>query len=128
MANETDDLIRLRTKLLEFQKQGALSSPEAFGTYQQSILQVFQEAERRKHTCMAQAASFRQQAAAAEAQAHAFSTVGSILYSIVDGYVSAEHKRLAEEAERKKEAEGTLPAVSASGEVYEPRGRGKRGK
>lgn len=122
MSNETDDLIRLRTRLIDLQRTGALN-PESFGMYQQTLLQIYQEAERRKQTCQSQAQAYKQQAAAAEAQSHAFATIGSILYSVVNGYVDIQEKRAIEDEERKMAEDGSLPKVSASGEEYEQRKR-----
>jgi hypothetical protein len=107
--NTAADLLRLRQRLLDLQHTQRLA-PEAFGLYQQTILQIHQEAERRKQTCFAQAETLRAQASAAEAQGHAFSSIASILYAIVHGYIQIEEKRLNEEAERAKErAEAEQP-------------------
>jgi hypothetical protein len=99
-----EDLIRLRTRLLDLQKTGLLN-PDNFGTYQQTILQIWQESERRRASCLQQAATLRQQAAAAEAQSHAFSVIGSIIYSVVNGYIELEERRAREEQERALEKE-----------------------
>lgn len=115
--NSEDSLVRLRTRLVDLQKLGGLE-PEAFGTYQQTLLQIYNEAERKKQACLQQAQTLRQQAAAAEAQSHAFGTIGSILYSVVNGYVELEQKRMAEEHEAKIDSEGKLPTHSASGVAY----------
>ena len=130
-ANPDETLVRLRTRLLDLQKAGAFN-PEFFGTYQQTILQVYNEAERKKQACLQQAESLKRQAAAVEAQAHAFGTFGSILFSVVNGYVELEQKRLREEHEAHLAAEGQLPAQSASGAAYEesepkaPKGTAKK--
>ena len=113
-----DDFTRLRLRLLDLQKTGMLD-PRSFGTYQQTIFQVLQETVRRKESCFAQAATLRQQAAAAEAQGHAFSTMGSILHSVVNGYVDLEDRRVAEELGRQAVRDGTAPTHSATGEAYE---------
>ena len=101
--DNAETLLKLRQRMLDLQKLGMLT-PESFGMYQQTVLQIWQEAERRRQTCMAQAENFREQARAAEAQAHAFSAMASIMYAVVNGYIQLEEKRVAEEAERKKEA------------------------
>jgi len=113
-----DDFTRLRLRLLDLQKTGMLD-PRSFGTYQQTIFQVLQETVRRKESCFQQAATLRQQAAAAEAQGHAFSTMGSILHSVVNGYVDLEERRVAETQALQAAKDGTLPTHSASGEPYE---------
>jgi len=97
-----DEVLKLRKRLLDFQRTGAMA-PESFMTYQQTILQLWQEAERRRQACMAQKETLLRQAAAAESQAHAFSAMSSIMFSVIDGYVSLEEKRIREEQERAQE-------------------------
>lgn len=117
-----DDLVRIRTKLLDLQRTGVLSA-EGFPTYQQTILQILQECERRKQGLFSQVQTLRAQASAAESQAHAFSAMGSILYNIINGYVENEQRRIEEEQRRAAERENDGQpevAVSASGAVIEP--------
>lgn len=109
--NMQKDLLRLRQKMMGLQGLGYMT-PESFGTYQQTLLQIWQEAERRRQTCVSQAATLRTQAAAAEAQAGAFSVMASIMYSVVNGFVEAGEKRVAEEAERDA-TKAVIPVVSA---------------
>jgi hypothetical protein len=97
------DLVRLRKRILDLQKLDYMT-PESFGTYQQTLLQIWQEAEQRRQTCLAQATTLRLQIAEAEAQAHAFSAVGSIIFSVVNGFVEIEEKRMAEKTETKKKS------------------------
>lgn len=78
-------------------------SPEAAGTYEQTVLQTCQEADRRKQSLRQKAETLRLQAAAADAEAAAYTTMHSILYNIVNGFVEAGQKRQAEEAERARE-------------------------
>jgi len=95
-------LMQLRQKLAEFQQLGIIT-PESFGTYQQTVLQVWQEAERRRVSCLTQAESLRAQAQAAEYQASAFGTIASILYAVINGHVEAEQRRIRELQERDRE-------------------------
>ena len=117
-------LIRLRQRLLDLQKMGGLE-PAEFGTFQQTLMQIYQESERRRQSCMGQAESLKRQAAGAESQAHAFSAISSILYNIVDGQIGIEQKRLNEEKERQMREDGELPTHSASGASYEDEGEGE---
>ena len=109
------DLIRLRQKMVDLQKLDYMT-PESFGTYQQTILQIWQEADRRRQTCITQAETLRRQAAAAEAQAGAFSVMSSIMYNVVNGFVEAGEKRIREEAERAAESSGE-EAISSNVEA-----------
>jgi len=96
------DLLKLRKRVNDLQALGYMS-PESAGMYEQTILQTWQEADRRRLTLLSQAETLRRQAAAADAQAGAFATMASILFSIVNGFVEAGQKRAQEEAERKVE-------------------------
>jgi len=112
-ANPQEDLLRLRKRLIDLQRTG-MFGPEGFATYQQTILQVWQEAEKYRNTLLEQAQTLRAQSMQAEAQSHAFSIIGSILYSVINGYVEIENKRLAEEQERlrQKAAEAAEEAAA----------------
>ena len=114
----TDEFTRIRLRLLDLQKTGLLH-PDAFGTYQQTILQLYQDATRRRESLLQQGATLRQQAAAAEAQAGAFSVMGSMLYNVVNGYIESENKRIQEMQAKEIMATGGAPTHSASGEPYE---------
>lgn len=116
--NPQDDLMRLRKRLVDLQAVG-LMDPKSFGTYQQTLLHIWQEVDRRRQTCLQQAEALRLQAAAAEAQSHAFGALGSIMYNIVNGFVEADEKRVREEAAKAAEKEqtideGTEPSEGAS--------------
>lgn len=118
-TNPQNDLLQLRKRLLDLQRSQSLT-PEAFGLYQQTILQLHQEADKRKQSCMQQAQTLRAQAAAVESQGHAFSSMASILFSVVNGYILLEEKRAAEEQAREQERKETaepepLPAPPPPG-------------
>jgi hypothetical protein len=93
------ELVKLRRRVAEMLKLGA-ATPE---TYLQTIMQLFQEAERRRQICMGEAEDCLRKHQALVAQAHGFSSMSSILYNIVNGYVTLEEKRILETAEREKE-------------------------
>jgi len=97
-----EDLLKLRRRVNDLKSLGYMTQ-ESAGTYEQTILLTWQEADRRRQALLSQAETLRRQAAAAEAQAAAFTTMASILYNIVNGFVEAGQKRLREEAERKAE-------------------------
>jgi hypothetical protein len=97
-------LVKLRTRMNDLLRMGIVT-PDGFGMYQQTVLQLLQEFDRRKATCFTQAEQLKAQAAASEAQGHAFSVCGSVLFSVVNGYIDLEEKRLKEEQERAREVE-----------------------
>lgn len=106
-----EDLLRLRKRVNDLKGLGYMT-PESAGTYEQTVLQTWQEAERRRQTLLSQAETLRRQSAAAEAQAGAFAAMASIMYNIVNGFVEAGQKRLREDAERTAERQAdAAPAV-----------------
>jgi len=107
------DLLKLRKRVNDLQALGYMT-PESAGMYEQTILQTWQEADRRRQSLLSQAETLRRQAAAADAQAGAFATMASILFSIVNGFVEAGQKRSQEEAERKREAAENAPEPQAA--------------
>ena len=120
--NRTDVLINLRKRLTDLQRSGAFTEA-GFGTYQQTLIQILQECERRRATCSTQAETLRRQAAAAEAEGHAFSVMSSIVLAVVNGFADREAVRAAEEAARARaeaEAKARGGTLSASGAVLEP--------
>ena len=101
MESPQEDLLKLRRRVKDLMGLGYLG--EGAGTYEQTILQAWQEAERRRIALRQKAETLRLQAAAADAEASAFTVMGSILYNIVNGFVEAGMKRQAEDAERDRE-------------------------
>jgi hypothetical protein len=94
-------LVKLRARMNDLLRMGVLS-PEGSGMYQQTVLQLLQEFDRRKASCLEQAEHLRRQAAAAEAQAAAFGVSGSVLFAVVNGYIDLEEKRIREDQERQE--------------------------
>lgn len=93
------ELLRLRRRIGDLMRLG-VATPD---TYFQTVMQLFQEAERRRQTCMNEAEDHLRKHHALVAQAHGFSAVSSILYSIINGFASLEERRLQEMADRAKE-------------------------
>lgn len=91
--------LRLRKRLNDLLKLGA-ATPE---TFQQTILQIFAEAERQRQACMTAAEEHLRKYHQYNSQAAAFSMFSSISYSVINGYVVLEEKRAAEMAARAQE-------------------------
>jgi hypothetical protein len=130
-TNLQDDLLRLRKRVNDLKSLGYMT-PESAGTYEQTILLTWQEADRRRQTLLNQAETLRRQAAAADAQAGAFATMASILFNIVNGFVEAGQKRLREEAERQAEKDAQAAeaarAIEPRVEAVSPAKRGRSKK
>jgi hypothetical protein len=100
------ELIRLRRRVSDLVRLGA-ATPE---TYIQTVLQLFQEVERRRQACMSEADDYLRKHHALVAQAHGFSSMSSILFSIINGFATLEERRLQEMTDRAKERAENGPA------------------
>lgn len=127
-----EELVRLRKRVNDLLQLGA-ATPETFA---QTMMQLWQEGERRRQSCIAEAEDHLRKYHAMIAQAHGFAAQSSILYSVINGYATIEERRILELAEREKEkAENpTVPSTETSGEppmpstadeTYEPKSRKK---
>lgn len=93
------ELLKIRRRVSDLVRLGA-ATPE---TYLQTVMQLFQESERRRQVCMSEAEDCLRRHQALVAQAHGFSAVGSILFAIVNGFATLEERRVIESAERARE-------------------------
>lgn len=93
------EAFRLRKRLTDLLRLGA-ATPE---TFQQTLMQLWNENERRRQSCMQEAEDHLRKYHQLVAQAHAFSAQSSIAFNVINGYVIIEERRIQEEAERAKE-------------------------
>lgn len=93
------ELVRLRKRLGDLLRMNALT-PD---TFQQAVMQLFQEAERRRQTALQEAEDHLRKYHALLSQAGAFAAQGSILFAVINGFATLEERRLQEMAERAKE-------------------------
>lgn len=91
-----EDVDRLRKKLADVVSMG-LVNEESKGTYELTLLQVMNESERQRQTCIKRADSLKMQAATAEGQAAAFSMISSIINNVVNSLVRSSEKAAEEE-------------------------------
>jgi HD-like signal output (HDOD) protein len=122
MENMNEMILRLRKRVKDLMALDYMT-PESAGTYEQTILQFWQEVDRQRMVCLQQAETLRRQASAAEAQAGAFTAIGSILFNVVNGFVEAGQKKAQEEIER-----ATLRQQELDDTSKKVRQRGRPGK
>lgn len=94
-----EELVRLRKRVNDLLQLGA-ATPETFA---QTMMQLWQEGERRRQSCIAEAEDHLRKYHAMVAQAHGFAAQSSILYSVINGYATIEERKAQELAERAKE-------------------------
>lgn len=93
------EILKLRKRLADLFRMGA-ATPE---TLQQALMQIWQETERRRQSCLSEAEDHLRKYHALLSQAHAFSSISSIAYSVINGYVQLEERRIQELADRERE-------------------------
>jgi hypothetical protein len=104
-----EELVRLRKRVSDLMRLGA-ATPE---TFVQTVMQLFQEGERRRQGCMTEAEDHLRKYHALIAQAHGFSAMSSVLYSVINGFATLEERRIQEMEDRAKErAENGPPAAA----------------
>lgn len=91
-----EDLIRLRRRVGDLLRLGGLT-PE---TFQQTIMQLWQESEKRRQTALQEAEEHQRKYHACLSQAGAFAAQSSIMYAVINGFVVLEERRLQETAQR----------------------------
>ena len=122
----SEDILKLRKRVADAVATGVVD-PNLKDFYEATLLQVLNEAERQRQTCATQAEALRKQAAIADGQASAYSAMGSIVYSVLNGYIlqaekaiREEHARAAEMAEKKAYAESLKQEEPVVKEVAAP--------
>ncbi len=99
-----EDVIALRQKMAEAVRSGFIDEGNK-GTYEMTLLQIMNEAERQRQNCAKRAETLKMQAATAEGQSAAFGMISSIVNSIVNSMVKKTIKNTEEEEELKKQEE-----------------------
>lgn len=96
-----EDLIKLRTRMVDAVGAGVVG--EDADTYKMTLIQILNEAERKRQKAEAGIANMRNQVTMMEGQVNAYSQMGSIIYAVLDGYVKIAEKTAAEESRRDRE-------------------------
>lgn len=116
-----EDIIRLRQRMQDAVAKGVVSE-DGKGIMEAALIQVMNEAEKNRQNCLTQAENLKKQAATAEGQAGAFSSVISIIYNVLNGFVNAAEKAEVEEARvaaEKAEREAAMAQMPDSQENQE---------
>ena len=99
-----EDIAKLRLRVSDAVAKG-LTVKDGKEFLESTLIQIMNEAERNRQNCMNNAETLRKQAAAFEGQAGAFASVSSIVFNVINGYVTLaeqeEQARLAEVEEEK---------------------------
>lgn len=103
-----EDLLKLRRRVADAVSKGVVGE-EGKDFFEATLIQIMNDAERNRQNCVTSAENLRRQAATMDGQANGFSSVSSIIYNVINGFVDAADR---DEAERK-----LMEEREASGEV-----------
>lgn len=97
-----EDVLKLRKRVMDAVSTGVIDN-NIKDFYEATLLQILNESERQRQSCMAQAENLEKQAAIARGQANSYAAMGSIIYSVLNGYVMVQERSLKEESDRAAE-------------------------
>ena len=99
-----EDVARIRLKFADAVKAGVFESENSdivLATY----IQIMNEAEKNKQSSMAAIETWKQNIANAQGQVNVWSSIGSMVFNVLNGYVQQAEKAAKEAAEREAERE-----------------------
>lgn len=97
-----DDLVKLRKRLTDAISVG-LVDPSHKDFFEASLIQIMNDAEKNKQNCLTTAENLKRQAAVAEGQAQAFSSMSSIIYNVINALIVQTERNKLDEARRFQE-------------------------
>ena len=99
-----DDLVKLRKRLMDAITVG-LINPSQKDFFEASLIQMMNDAEKNKQNCLTTAENLKKQAAIAEGQAQAFSSMSSIIYNVINALIIQSERNKLDEERRAQELE-----------------------
>lgn len=97
-----DDLLKLRKRLIDAISVG-LIEPGQKDFFEASLIQMMNDAEKNRQNCLTTAENLKKQAAIAEGQAQAFSSMSSIIYNVINALILQNERNKADEERRAQE-------------------------
>ena len=101
-----EDILRLRARFADALASGVIDGSK--DTLEALLIQIMNESEKNRQNCATQAENIRKQIATLDGQAAAFSSVTSIIYNVLNGFIRV--------AERNKEEEDRVKTENAERE------------
>lgn len=95
-----EDIIKLRRRMQDAVVKGVVSN-DSKDLLEATLIQIMNDAEKNRQNCVTQADNLRRQASQFEGQAGAFASVSSIVYNVLNGFVTVAER---DEAERAAQA------------------------
>ena len=97
-----EDLINLRKRLTDAISVGLIDASQK-DFFEATLIQIMNDAEKNKQICLTTSENLKKQAAIAEGQAQAFSSVSSIVYNVIHGLIAQTEKNKEDEIRRANE-------------------------
>jgi hypothetical protein len=100
-----EDILKLRTRFVDAIQSG-LGEKESSDLYLATLISIINDAERERVNHSFTAQKLKEQACGEEGQARAFSAIGSMVYNVVNGFISKSEQAARELQERQNEQSG----------------------
>lgn len=94
-----ESIIKLRARVQDAVSKGLVDS-NGREFFEATLIQIMNDAEKNRQNCLTQAENLRRQASVFDGQAAAFGSTVSIVFNVINGYVTAAER---DEAERARE-------------------------
>lgn len=121
-----EEILKLRQRVNEAFKNGSLDGSQE--TLEAVLIQIMNDAERNRQNAVTQAENFRKQASAVDGQAAAFSSVVSIVYNVINGFVRIAERSREEEVRVNEETAEKAGAVALEKAAEEATKKSKTSK
>lgn len=126
-----ESIIKLRARVQDAVKKGLVeTSGKEF--FEATLIQIMNDAEKNRQNCLTQAENLRRQASVFDGQAAAFGSVSSIVFGVINGYVTVaerdEAERLAQEAEKAADAQEAATEAAAGTDPVTAEDTAKKGR
>jgi hypothetical protein len=86
-----EDLINVRKRVLDLLERGAVT-PTNKDFFESTLIQIMNDAERNRQTCMTSAENLKRQVNVLEGQASGFASVSSLILGVLNGFVTIHDK------------------------------------
>jgi hypothetical protein len=116
MGTLAEEVVRLRKRFAEAVKAGVVHGVGKENV-EAILIQVLNEAEKNKQQCTLQVDSLKRQLAQIEGQVSAFSSMASVVYNVINGFVIAAEREEAERARQEAEEAEKRQAMGLDVEV-----------
>lgn len=104
-----ESIIRLRARVQDALKKGLIDN-NGKDFFEATLIQIMNDAEKNRNNCLTQAENLRRQAAVFDGQAAAFGSVASIVFNVINGYVTVAEKDEEERLKAEEEKKESSPA------------------